>query len=121
MTGVREGPFGSFFLRYTRTSPRGQQSRVSGNDKQKAAQYLLIQCRYNVDTISIQYGYNIDTIQYNIIPKIPENTQKLPKMPKNIQKYLKIPKNTQIYPKIPKINQKSSKVPMSTQKYLKVT
>ena len=58
--------------KFNQTSPRGQQSRASGNDKQKAVRYVLIQSRYNVDTISRQYRYNIYTIYiYDTIPKIP--------------------------------------------------
>ena len=43
-----------------KTSPRGQQSRASGNDKQKSSspQGRAI-C---IDTMSIQYRYDIDTI-----------------------------------------------------------
>ena len=79
------------------TSPRGQQSRASGNDKQKFLPQGRAIC---IDTMSIQYWYNIGTvlIQYNT-----QYTQKYPKIPKNIQKYQKIPeipRNTQKYPKI---------------------
>ena len=63
------------------TSSRGQQSRASGNDKQKSLspQGPAI-C---IDTISIQYRYNIDMIQYppKEYSKIPKNTQKYPKVP----------------------------------------
>ena len=69
------------------TSPRGQQSRASGYDKQKSKKMVKnvknvknvpppLQGRaICIDTISIQYRYNIDTIQYY--------TQKHPKIPKN--------------------------------------
>ena len=67
------------------TGPRGQQSRASGNDKQKSSypQGHAI-C---IDTMSIQYRYNIVTIlvQYN--------TQKYPEILKNTQKYLEVPEN----------------------------
>ena len=54
----------------------------------KTVSYVLIQCRYDIETISIQY-------RYNTIPKIPKNTQKYkkeyPKVLKSTQKYLKVP------------------------------
>ena len=87
------------------TSPRGQQSRASGNDEQKAVRYVLIQCRYNVDTILRRY-------RYDTIPKIPKNTQKYPKN-------IKIPVNTQKYSKVPKSTQKISESTLKYLKYLK--
>ena len=75
----------------------------------KAMRYVLIQCWYNVDTISIQYRYKISTIQY---PKTPKNTQKHAKYPK-------IPKNTQNHPKILKNDNKYPKISESTLNYLK--
>ena len=87
-----------FFKIYLQTSPRGQQSRASGNDEQKAIciDTMSIQYRYNIDTISIQY-------RYNTIPKVPKNTQKYPEIPKNTQKYPKVPKNIRKYPKVPQV------------------
>ena len=73
---------------------------------------MQIQCRYDIDTIPIQY-------RYNTIPKIPKNTQKYPTIPKNTKKYKKIPKNTQKYLKISESTLKYPKHPEKL-KYPKV-